>query len=280
MADYEIRDNVLDYDNISEMVPALVGHRRLVNFLLRMLTFNKVNWLHSRNCHKPGAGVPNGMLADLNVKLDIDGLDVLDNLPKGPFITVSNHPFGGFDGIMLTSIIGSRRPDYKVMVNMTLNLITGMRQFFIAVDALDSKDPAKKAVSVRGIKEAIQQVRDGHVLGFFPAGAVSKINKHLRIEDREWQPNVARIIRQCNVPVIPIYFHGHNSTWFNILGLISWKLRTLRLPAEIFNKHDKTMRISVGPIISVEEQKQHQGSNEEFAAWLKAKTYALRNNKK
>lgn len=95
------------------------------------------------------------------------------------------------------------RPEFKVMVNMVLNHISAMRPNFIAVDALASDDPAKKAVSMTGIKQAIMQVRKGQPVGFFPAGAVSKINKKLRIEDRQWQPTIIRLIQQLGVPVVP-----------------------------------------------------------------------------
>lgn len=48
------------------------------------------------------------------------------------------------------------------MVNMILNKISAMRPNFIAVDAWASDDPAKRAVSVNGIRQAIKQLRDGH----------------------------------------------------------------------------------------------------------------------
>ena len=191
---------------------------------------------------------------------------------------MSNHPFGALDGISLISLIGSIRPEFKVMVNMVLNHISAMRPNFIAVDALASDDPAKKAVSMKGIKEAIMQVRRGNPIGFFPAGAVSKINGKLRIEDREWQPSIIRLIQQLNVPVIPIYFHGHNSLWFNILGLIDWRLRTLRLPAEVWRKCHSEIHVSVGDVISPDELKQYPDVAG-LGDFLKSKTYQLRNRR-
>jgi putative hemolysin len=159
---------------------------------------------------------------------------------------------------------------------MILGKITAMKPNFIAVDALQSTDPAKKAVSMRGIKEAIDQVKSGKALGFFPAGAVSKINRHLELEDRDWQPTVVRLIDKVKVPVIPIYFHGSNSWFFNFLGVVCWQLRTLRLPREVWRKCHTTIHISVGEPISVEEQQAHASSVEELAAFLKAKTYELK----
>ena len=245
-----VKRTVLDYDDIVGMAPFLKGKRRLVETLMKALDVDKVNWIHDHNFDTPGPAFCRGLLNDLDIKLRIDNEQLLDNLPEGPFVTVSNHPFGALDGITLIDIIGSRRPEYKVMVNMILNHITAMRPNFIAVDQTASDDPAKKAVSMKGIKEAIMQIRRGQPVGFFPAGAVGNYNRHLKFEDREWQPTVIRLIRQFGVPVIPIYFHGLNSLWFRILGIISWQLRTLRLPAEVFRRKGDTLHISVGNLIT------------------------------
>lgn len=270
---------VLDADDVIAMVPKLASHRRLVERLLHWLSVDKVNAVHAHNCETPGPAFVEGLLRDFDIKLRVDGLDVLDNLPEGPFITVSNHPFGALDGITLIHLVASRRPEYKVMVNMILGRIWAMEPNFIAVDAMSSNDPAKKAVSVNGIRQAIDQVRSGRPLGFFPAGAVSKVNWRGRLVDRRWQPNVIRIIKKLEVPVIPIYFHGSNSWFFNFLGVVCWQLRTLRLPSEVFRKCHTTIHISVGNPITVEEQRAHAGSIDELGRYLKDTTYQLRQRK-
>jgi putative hemolysin len=270
-----VKRTVLDYDDIVEMAPFFKGKRRLVEMLMKALDVDKVNWIHDHNFDTPGPAFCRGLLNDLDIKLRIDNEELLDNLPEGPFVTVSNHPFGALDGITLIDLIGSRRPGYKVMVNMILNHITAMRPNFIAVDQAASDDPAKKAVSMKGIAEAIRQIKNGQPVGFFPAGAVGNYNRHLKFEDREWQPTVIRLIRKFGVPVIPIYFHGLNSLWFRILGIISWQLRTLRLPAEVFRRKGDTLHISVGNLITPEELKAHSASEEELGLWLRERTYEL-----
>lgn len=266
---------VLDVDDVVTMIPKLKGHEKLVGRLLRFLDVDKVNAVHAKYCDTPGPDFVAALLKDFDIDLRVDGKEVLEHLPQGPFITVSNHPFGALDGITLIYLITRYRPEYKVIVNMVLNYIWAMRPNFIAVDALASDDPKKKAVSMAGIKQAIEQVRSGKPLGFFPAGAVSKINWKGQLRDREWQPSIIRLIKQLKVPVIPIFFHGSNSWWFNFLGIVSWQLRTLRLPAEVFRKCGTQLHVSVGEPISVEEQMAHAGSVEELGEWLKAKTYEL-----
>lgn len=274
-----IKRSVLDYDDIVAMVPKAAGHKKLINRLLHWLSVDKVNDVHNRYCDNPGPEFSRNLLKDFDISLRVDGQEVLEHLPEGAFITVSNHPFGALDGISLIALMGSIRPDFKVMVNMVLNHISAMRPNFIAVDALASDDPAKQAVSKKGIMEAIRQVRSGKPLGFFPAGAVSKINRNLRIEDREWQPTIIRLVRQMGVPVVPIFFHGRNSTFFNLLGVISWQLRTLRLPTEVWKKCHSTIHISVGDIISPEKIKEFGNDDKALGEFLKAQTYKLRDRK-
>lgn len=278
MEETPIKRTVLDYDDIRRLVPFFDGKKKLVNWLIKFLSVDKVNWIHDHNCDTPGVPFVTGLLNDLNIKLRIDNEERLDNLPEGSFITVSNHPLGALDGIALIKIVGQRRPKFKVMVNMVLNFISAMRPNFIAVDALASTDPKKKAVSMQGIKAAMMQVKSGEPMGFFPAGAVSKVKWNMHIEDRQWQPTVIRLIKQMKVPVVPIYFHSRNSWWFNFLGIVSWQLRTLRLPAEVFRKKNATMHISIGETISYDEIAKFDDL-QQLGEFLKAKTYAMRSLK-
>lgn len=274
---YDIRPDVLNYDDIRALAPALDGHPKLVNWLLHALSVDKVNAVHAKCCDTPGPEfVRRLLLEEFKIKLRIDGREVLDNLPEGAFITVSNHPFGALDGIALIYLISQHRPEYKVMVNMILNKISAMRPNFIAVDQSASADPAKRAVSVAGIRTALRQLKEGHPVGFFPAGAMSKTTLHDGLQDRPWQPSVLQIIHRAKVPVIPIYFHGSNSWWFNLLGHICWPARSLRLPAEVFRKVGTEMHISVAPPITPAEQAAHGATPEELGAFLRERTYALR----
>ena len=273
----EIRPDVLNYDDLRQMVPRLEGHEKLVNRLLHFLSVDKVNAIHRKLMDTPGPEFVRRMLIEeFKIKLRIDNEQVLDNLPQGAFITVSNHPFGALDGITLIYLISRYRPEFKVMVNMILNKISAMRPNFIAVDAMATSDPEKRKVSVNGIRTAIRQLKEGHPVGFFPAGAMSTVNWRGRLQDRPWQPTILQIIQRAGVPVIPIYFHGSNSWWFNFLGKVCWPARSLRLPAEVWRKVGKEIHVSIGDPISPEEQRLHGATTEELGAYLRQKTYELR----
>lgn len=279
MAEDNRKPTILDDEDIMRMVPRLQKHPKLVRRLMRWVGMDKVNKLHADNIGRKGADVACGYLHDLDIPVVIDNHSVLEHLPQGAFVTVSNHHFGALDGIILIAVIGSRRPGYKVMVNMFLNYIWGLAPCFIAVDQKASDDPKKKAVSMAGIKEVIRQVRQGLPVGFFPAGAVGKINWRGRLHDRQWQPSIIRLIEQLKVPVVPIFFHGSQSWFFNIVGVLWWQARQALHPSEVFRKKHHKFHITVGQPITVEEQKAHMGSTDEFGDFLRSRTYGLRDLK-
>ena len=273
----QVRPDVLNADDVIEMVPKLANHRKLVNWLLKFLQVDEVNRVHGHWCDTPGPDFVHRMVdLDFKNKLRVDNEDILKNMPDGAFVTVSNHPFGAMDGITLIYLVTKYRPDFKVMVNMILNKITAMRPNFIAVNAWGSKDPEARRVSMAGVKEAITRLRNGHPLGFFPAGTMSKTDWHGRLIDGPWQNSVIQIIAKAKVPVVPIFFHGSNSWWFNFLGHACWPARSLRLPAEVFRKRGKEIHISVGEPVSVEEQARFGKDYEALGKFLRERTYALR----
>ena len=65
---------------------------------------NRLNRLYSHVSEYQGIDFADHLLEQLNVKCDI-APEEFDNIPKeGPFIIVSNHPFGGLDGIIMLHI--------------------------------------------------------------------------------------------------------------------------------------------------------------------------------
>lgn len=274
-----VRPEIFTLEDIQRMLLPLKISPFMAKELMRFLWLDKCNDVHSRYCYTTGIPFSNLLIDQaFTIKKRVDNEEVIDRFEGKPFITVSNHPLGALDGILLLDIIGRHRPDFKVMVNMFLNYLTAMRSSFIAVDAMGSSNEAKRTASMLGVRQTIAHVRDGHPVGFFPAGAVSKVDKTLHISDREWQPSLLRLIAQLKVPIVPVYFHQHNSTFFNILGMIHWGLRTLRLPRELFNKTGKEIHVSFGEPIMPEEQAKYKDVKE-LGLMLRQRTYDLKKNK-
>lgn len=272
----EVRPDVLNMREVVELVPKAAKFPRLVKKLLHYFRIDEVNRIHSDYCRTPGPEFCEHLIKDeFKVQLEVEGMDILERYKQGPFITVSNHPFGHLDGIALIYIVTRVRPEYKVMVNMILNHCSAMRPNFIAVDQSASDDAEKRRVSVAGVREALSMLRDGKPVGFFPAGAIGMTDKDGIITDRPWQPIVLQIIQKAKVPVIPIYFHGSNSRWFNFLGHHSTPLRTAFLVRELDKKRGKPLKVTIGEPVSVEKQAEFGKDYEALGWYLRMQTYDL-----
>lgn len=235
--------------------------RRFARFIMHILAIDRVNWVYGRSCHYTGAAFTECLLNDLGIDYRVGNAERLHQLPEGAFITVSNHPYGGLDGIMLIHLMAGIRSDYKVMVNEILTLIKAMNENFISVKPHVGNKTLSPTSGVNGIRETLKHLQNGHPVGFFPAGAVSTLKlKNLRISDREWQEGILKLIQLAKVPVVPIRFFDSNSLFFYLLGFISWKIRSIRMPYEVFNKKGQRPRIGIGNIISIEELSQFNDS--------------------
>jgi putative hemolysin len=167
------------------------------------------------------------------------------------------------------------RHDYKFMVNRVLSRVKPFEGNFIAVTPVNRNTQRVTGASLQGVRETMRHLREGHPMGFFPAGAVSDFSlRDLSIEDRPWQPSILRLIHAARVPVLPVRFFDGNSPFFYLLGLISWRIRVLRMPSELFNKKKKDIRIGIGNPISVEEQERFDDP-EALGAFLRKTIYDM-----
>ncbi len=248
--------DVKDFEMQSSLFRGKGGHW-LAEMVMRITAFDKVNRVYDHSCRYNGSDFAAHLLSDVGVNYLIGQAERLKKLPEGAFITVSNHPYGGLDGIILIDLMARLRPDYRLMVNQILYVIDTMRDNFICVTPRSDFNKKITADSIKGIREAITFLREGHPVGFFPSGAVSDFSlKNFRVRDRAWQGSVLKLIRSARVPILPVRFFDGNSPLFYFLGLIDWRIRLIRMPHEIFNKRKHRLRIGIGNLISVEEQDQ------------------------
>jgi len=249
------------------------GGASAARVLMTILRINKINKLYQDLSHHKGMDFIDALIAELGLEFEVSE-EELKKIPReGAFITVSNHPFGGIDGMLLVKIMEHIRPDIKVMANFVLNKIKPVSEYMLPVNPFERRKEA--ASSMAGVRMALEQLEKGGALGIFPAGEVSSYNEdNYGISDREWQYPAMKMIKKARVPVVPVYFQGSNSRLFHLLGLIHPTLRTVRLPAEVFNKKHKKIRIRVGNPITVKEQDDFSDIST-YGRYLRARTYAL-----
>lgn len=239
------------------------------------LKLGKINRLFDGAADYQNREFADHLLENMNVNIKVDS-EQLASIPKeGGFVVVSNHPFGGIEGVMLLSAIAKVRPDFKIMANFILSHIPNLKECFFSVNPFE-KNPEWKS-SVGGIKGAIQHLAAGHGLGVFPAGEVSRYHGHDFPEDLPWAPSIARIIKNANVPVIPVFWEGRNSKLFYAVDRIHPMLGTARLTRELANKHDQTIVFQVGKPIAPAEIATYE-KPVDLAAYLRSRSYALEAN--
>jgi putative hemolysin len=270
-----MKEKLIDMEALQSMSPIFKKKQGafLAKCILKIAGFDKVNRVYDSAKYKTGTDIEDAMIDGLGITRRVHNQDIIRQLEGKPFITVSNHPYGHIDGIMLVGEVAKIRPDFKIMVNWLLGLIDIMQEHFIGVNPYSS-DTVKKS-SLSGVKECLEHLKANHPLGFFPAGAVSKNIGGNQVKDREWQSGVIKLIRKAKVPIVPVYISGQNSWFFNFLDKIDWRIRTVRLCHELDTKKGKTIHIVFGEPIFPEEQQKFQNIKE-FGEFLKGKTYALK----
>ncbi len=240
--------------------------------LMKVLKISSLNRVYNRNKHLTDLEFLDGLLGDFQIKFEIPEED-LKRLPKeGPYITVSNHPLGGIDGILLLKLMIEQRSDFKIIANFLLHRIEPLKPYIMPVNPFEDRKDA--ASSISGFKNAIMHLRDGHPLGVFPAGEVSTYRDGKLVVDKPWEDAAMKLIQKAEVPVVPIYFHAKNSRLFYRLSKISDTLRTAKLPSELLTQKRRVIKVRIGKQISVKNQKEHSGLKD-FSDFIRQKTYML-----
>ena len=242
--------------------------------LLRVLRISKVNKIYQKHKDKKDLPFLNGILDEFQIEFEIPEED-LKRIPKsGAFITVSNHPLGGIDGILLLKLLLEHRPDYKIIANFLLHRIAPLKPYVMPVNPFENHKDAKS--SLLGLKSSLQHLQDGRPLGIFPAGEVSTYRDGKLMVDKPWELGAVKLIKKAEVPVIPIYFHAKNSWFFYILSKISDTFRTAKLPSELLSQKNRVIKVRIGKPISVKDQQEYKDINS-FYEYLRKKTYMLAN---
>lgn len=243
--------------------------------LMSICGLNKANRIYPYVEQYQGHDFTEQFLKYLNISSNVSQKQ-LENIPKeGGFTIVSNHPFGGIEGIVLYDIIYKIRPDFKLMANFLLSKIPNLAPVFLPVNPFTDKPGLMS--SAAGVKGAVVHLSEGKGLGIFPAGEVSRYHGNNYPEDIAWSTSVAKMLQHSNLPVIPVYIEGRNSRWFYFVDRINNLLGTVRLPWELFNKKGKTISIQIGKPIPATELAQFENPKQ-LAAYLRSRSYALEAN--
>ncbi|MFT6095602.1 MAG: putative hemolysin [Nonlabens sp.] len=240
--------------------------------LMKVLRISSLNKLYDRHKDKNTTEFLNALLEDLQIEFEIPEEDLKRIPKKGGFITISNHPLGGVDGLLLLKLLLDHRPDYKIIANFLLHRIEPLKPYIMPVNPFEDRKDAQS--STAGFMQAIRHLKSDLPLGIFPAGEVSTYKDGKLVVDKKWEESAMKLVQRAEVPVIPIYFHAKNSNMFYRLAKLSDVFRTAKLPSEVLSQKRRVVKVRIGKPISLKAQKEHE-SLDDFTEFLRKKTYML-----
>jgi len=260
--------NVIHKKNpaLAKMMPGFV-----VSFMKRLIHEDEVNRIIYDYRDRYGLDFVRSILNDMMVTYSMEGLEQVP--AEGHYIFASNHPLGGFDGLVLMDAIGTKFPEIRFIVNDILLNIKNFDPVFVPVNKHGRQSPEY----ARKIDETYSS--HAQVL-YFPAGLCSRKIKG-QITDPKWNKNFIQKAVQYKRDVVPIYFEGHNSNFFYRLANLRKKLRIktnlemIFLVDEFFRQKGQHLKLRFGtPIAYVTFDK-----SKDYIQWtdfVREKIYAMR----
>lgn len=253
----------------SRMAARLPGF--VYGLMNRLLHISEINEIIRRFGHLKGIPFIEAVLGYFDVKVVNRGEE---NLPSsGQYIFASNHPLGGFDGLMLIKAVTDHMGKSLFLVRDELTKIPPLTELFIPINKFGDQRQ-----SANLINEAYNS--DSHIL-IFPAGLASRKIKG-EIVDLTWQKHFIQKSVEHHRDVIPVYISGKNSWFFYWLANfrkrigIGLNIEMFLLSDELFKNRGKTFVISFGkpiPWSRFDRTKSHV----EWAGQVKDTVYELAN---
>ncbi|MBN2481736.1 MAG: 1-acyl-sn-glycerol-3-phosphate acyltransferase [Bacteroidales bacterium] len=250
---------------LARIIPGFV-----FRYLEKVVHQKDINDFLAVHGNKTGIEFVKAAIEDFNVSVHIKGEQ---NIPReGRYIFAANHPWGGFDGLLLMELMSRYYSEFKYLVNDILMNITNLHSIFIPINKHGKQ--ASEAV-----KELDATYRSSAQIVTFPSGFVSRFING-QVMDLVWKKNFISKAVQYQRDVVPVYFNGSNSKFFyrlyrfrRLLG-IKANLEMFYLVDETYKHRNKSITVTFGrpiPYITFDKSR----SPKEWAKWVKERVYEL-----
>ena len=242
----------------------------VINWLRRTIHEEEINHIYQNYWEYAPQEFIRACFRDWGVSYSIEGIEKLDRNER--YLFVSNHPFGGMDGMMLADKLIEYFGDVRVVVNDILRYITPLDPLWVPVN----KHGAQKLSYARKFDEAFAS--DLPILTF-PAGLCSRKIEG-RVQDTPWRPNFLKKAYASHRKIVPIFVEGRLSNFFyNLSRLrkalgVKANIEMLWLVDEMLSQKGQHFRIIVGEPIEVESLRE-VGSRAEQVLEVRKACYAL-----
>ncbi|WP_297091877.1 1-acyl-sn-glycerol-3-phosphate acyltransferase [uncultured Draconibacterium sp.] len=251
---------------LAKIIPGFI-----YRYLNNILHLDEVNTFLEKHGHLKGIEFVDKVVEDFNVREFVHNPE---NIPQsGRFIFASNHPLGGFDGMLLMKNVEARLGAFKFLANDILLNIPQLSPVFVPVNKHGghAREAAKKLSACYN--------SDDQIL-IFPSGLASRKIKG-EIIDLEWKKHFITKAIQHKRDVIPVFISGKNSNRFYRTAKLrkffklKWNLEMFFLSDETMRHRNKDVHLYFGepiPYTTFNASKTHQ----EWAQWVKNKVYQLK----
>ena len=107
-------------------------------------------------------------LASLGVQLQLDPQRLAHVPESGPLLIVSNHPFGGVEGMALAQALRRRRPDLRILANHLLGRIPELDPLMIHIDPFGGAAATRR--NRAPLRQTLAWLKEGGALLVFLVG--------------------------------------------------------------------------------------------------------------
>lgn len=242
----------------------------IYRFIGRIIHIDFLNFFLQKSGHLKGTAFVDEAVKEFNIKRYLHGFD---NIPEtGRFIFASNHPLGGFDGLLLLKTVDEKLGNPKFLTNDILLNIPQLRDVFVPVN----KHGGHSREAAKILSDTYNS--DAQIL-IFPSGLASRKIKR-KIVDLDWKKHFITKSVQHKRDVIPVFISGRNTNRFYRLAnirkflRIKWNFEMFFLPDETVRHRNSDVHIYFGkpiPYTKFDNTKTHQ----KWAEWVKNEVYYL-----
>ena len=192
-------------------------------------------------------------LRALQITVDYDHGQLRKVPQEGPLILIANHPYGVLDGLIICHLAAQLRTNFQILIHRALCMEERIEHHLLPVDFTESAEAVQ--VNIETKQRALATLNAGNAIVIFPAGGISTtVNGPFGPAiDLEWKLFVTKLIQMTKATVVPIYFHGQNSSIFQLASQISETLRLALIIHEVTRKRGETIQVRIGDPIPYTE---------------------------
>ena len=223
--------------------------RFLKRYLKRIIHQDEINHVLRSFSHQTPVEFIRSTLSYMEISYRAVGLEQLSD--QGRYLFVSNHPFGGMDGMMLCDELDKRFGSGRIIVNDILMNLKPLAPLFVPVN----KHGRQNSDYLRFFREALAS---DDQIATFPAGLCSR-RIDGKVCDTKWKSSFVKNAIESQRDIVPVFFEGRLSNFFynrsslrKRLG-IKANIEMIYLPDEMFSQHGRHFDIHFGAPVPWQE---------------------------